>query len=370
MPSSPSVLRDRGLEPRQVARFLDRMVFAFFAEDVGLLAEGLVSRLLDRTRTEPERFGRLIGQLFDAMAAGGDFGLDTIRRFNGNLFDSDEVLDLTRRRSRRSHRAAKLDWGAVDPSIFGTLFERGMDPDKRSQLGAHYTSREDIETLVEPVVMTPLRRQWDEARQLVDNLLATGKTTPQREREAAHRPGRRQGAGGGRSGGAPLPRTSPRQGARSRLRLRQLPLRHPAEAQGPGEGGDHLRAGSPRRLFLPLVGPWQLYGIEINPYAHELAQMTVWIGYLQWVRNNGFGVTEDPILRPMDNIQCKDAILDLTDPENPREPEWPKVDFIVGNPPFLAGSSCVASWEMRTSIASSSYGAIGCPGSRSLLLLV
>ena len=94
--------------------------------------------------------------------------------------------------------------------------------------------------------------------------------------------------------------------------------------------------------FLPLVGPWQLYGIEISPYAHELAQMTVWIGYLQWVRNNGFGVTEDPVLRPMDNFQCKDAILDLTDPENPREPEWPKVDFIVGNPPFLGGEEAAS----------------------------
>ena len=96
--------------------------------------------------------------------------------------------------------------------------------------------------------------------------------------------------------------------------------------------------------LLPLVGPWQLHGIEVNPYAFELAQMTVWIGYLQWTRNNGFGEADDPVLRPMDTFECKDAILDLSDPGNPREPEWPRVDFIVGNPPFLGGK------KMRTEL--------------------
>lgn len=87
--------------------------------------------------------------------------------------------------------------------------------------------------------------------------------------------------------------------------------------------------------FIPLVGPWQFHGIEINPYAYELAQMTLWIGYLQWVRANGWGTRDDPILRPMDTFACHDAILDLTHAEGPKEPAWPKVDFIVGNPPFL-----------------------------------
>ena len=87
--------------------------------------------------------------------------------------------------------------------------------------------------------------------------------------------------------------------------------------------------------FLPMVGPWQLYGIEINPYAYELAQMTVWIGYLQWVRDNGLGNVGEPVLRKLDNFKCMDAIIDLSEPSNPKEPEWPKVDYIVGNPPFL-----------------------------------
>lgn len=89
--------------------------------------------------------------------------------------------------------------------------------------------------------------------------------------------------------------------------------------------------------FIPLVGPWQFYGIEINPYAYELAQMTLWIGYLQWVRANGWGTRDDPILRPMDTFVCEDAIIDMTSPEVPKHTEWPAAEFIVGNPPFLGG---------------------------------
>jgi len=84
--------------------------------------------------------------------------------------------------------------------------------------------------------------------------------------------------------------------------------------------------------------------------------MTVWIGYLQWTRQHGTGTWGDPILRPMDTFECKDAILDLSDPEHPREPDWPRVDFIVGNPPFLGTSSYGGSW------------AHGCPRANTLVL--
>ena len=64
----------------------------------------------------------------------------------------------------------EFDWSDVEPSIFGTLFERTLDPAKRSQIGAHYTSRADIETLLEPVMMVPLRREWAEVRDKSDKL--------------------------------------------------------------------------------------------------------------------------------------------------------------------------------------------------------
>lgn len=330
-------LRGRGLDPRDVAHFLDRVIFCLFAEDIELLPGMVFTRLLEKSRAKPELFRQQVEELFRAMRKGGLFALEEIRRFNGNLYEPGPILDLTRDELEALYTAARLDWSAVDPSVFGTLFERGMDPGKRSQLGAHYTSREDIETLVEPVVMKPLRREWRETQQLVANLLTTGKKHPT-----------------GKEKKPPSERTLKKARTEAQIlirrfhqRLAQIKVLDPACGSGNFLYVTLQKLKDLEReviLFamehgfpgeIPLVGPWQLYGIEINPYAFELAQMTVWIGYLQWTRQRGFGTPDDPVLRPMDTFECKDAILDLSDPENPREPEWPKVDFIVGNPPFL-----------------------------------
>jgi type II restriction/modification system DNA methylase subunit YeeA len=88
---------------------------------------------------------------------------------------------------------------------------------------------------------------------------------------------------------------------------------------------------------LPHVQPGQLAGLEINPYAQQLASVVIWIGYLQWKRFNGYDIDRHPVLKPIENIRRMDAILDLSDPERPAEPDWPAAEFIVGNPPFLGG---------------------------------
>ena len=330
-------MRERGLDPREVARFLDRVVFCLFAEDVGLLPEGLFTRIAQKSQGDSERFTRFIAQLFEAMAHGGDFGLDEIRHFDGNLFADGPVLEMTGKEIESVHAAASLDWGDVNPSIFGTLFERGLDPSKRSQLGAHYTSRDDIETLVDPVIMQPLRREWREVLQTVDNLLTTGKKQPTgREKKtpspAVQRKARKQATDMVRHFLEELAHVTVLDPACGSGNFLYVTLQKLKDLEK-----EVILVASDRNLgsYIPFVGPRQLYGIEINPYAHELAQMTVWIGYLQWTRANGFGWPQDPVLRPMDNFQCKDAILDLTDPDNPKEPDWPKTDFIVGNPPFL-----------------------------------
>jgi len=333
-------LRDRGVDALSAARFLDRVVFCLFAEDIGLLPERLFTQLLEKTRHDPGRFARLVEQLFGAMAAGGDFGVDTIRRFDGHLFDDVGVIELTEPEIQDLYQAALLDWSAVDPSILGTLFERGLDPQKRSQLGAHFTSREDIELLVEPVVMKPLREEWEETRRIVTNLLTTGKKSPS-ARDRAKPPG---------------PRVAQKARLEADIILHGFLQRLAGvKVLDPACGSGNFLYVTLQKLkdlekeiivwameqemggFFPMVGPWQLHGIEINPYAFELAQMTVWIGYLQWVHSNGFGFPPDPVLQPMRTFELKDAVADLSDPENPAEPQWPAVDFIVGNPPFLGG---------------------------------
>jgi type II restriction/modification system DNA methylase subunit YeeA len=333
-------MRQRGLDSAHVAHFLDRVVFCLFAEGVNLLPDKIFTRIVEKASGDPVKFGHYLSQLFAAMAKGGEFGLESIRQFNGNLFDDAWMPELTAEDVKRITDTSGLDWGAVDPTIFGTLFERGLDPSKRSQLGAHFTSKADIELLVDAVVMQPLRQEWAEVRQTVKSLLTAGKKKP---------------------GPGPAKRLNPaelRKAKRSAesilhqflVRLQNIKVLDPACGSGnflyvtlqklKDLEKEVILFSTDNGLgaFLPLVGPWQLCGIEINPYAFDLAQMTVWIGWLQWIRSNGFGVPPEPILRPLGkNFQCCDAVLDLSDRSNPREPEWPRVDFIVGNPPFLGG---------------------------------
>ena len=184
-------LRAQGYHPEVVAHFVNRLVFAMFAEDVDLLPNKLFTRLLDACRVEPESFVELAGDVFDKMRTGGRIGLEAIAWFNGGLFDSRDALPLGRAQIDLVLDAARMDWSDIDPSIFGTLFERGLDPDKRSQLGAHYTDPEKIMLILDPVLVRPLAAEWNEAHSKIEgeiakaNAAAGGARTAARNRAAA-----------------------------------------------------------------------------------------------------------------------------------------------------------------------------------------
>ncbi len=323
-----------GNGPQAIAHFLIRILFCLFAEDAGLLPEGLFRRLLESARGRPEAFRQQLVPLFQAMTAGGFFGADEILHFDGGLFDSATVLDMDSDALDILTRAARLDWSSIEPAIFGTLFERSLDPSKRSQLGAHYTSREDILLIVEPVLMTPLRRRWAEVQQQALALAA--------RREAVQGAGRQQTAQRQKLDGEifALLRAFRHELARLRvldpacgsgnflyLALRQLLDLEKEVINLAGSLGD--------TAALPAVSPEQLHGIEISAYAHELAQTTIWIGYIQWRRENGFAAPPEPILKPIENVLLMDAILAHDAEGRPVEPVWPEADVIIGNPPFL-----------------------------------
>jgi SAM-dependent methyltransferase len=323
-------LHSRGHEPQAVAHFLDKLLFCLFAEDTGLLPKGLLSRLADATRAKPNDFGTALGELFGRMASGGGmFGVERIDWFNGGLFDSAEVLHLTTAEIGMLVEVGRMDWGRIEPAIFGTLFERGLDPAQRTQLGAHYTSRDDIWRLVEPVVIRPLRREYAAMQKLVTELTL--------RRDASKKKGPDPEAL--RLFGAFLDRLravrilDPACGSGNFLYIALRALKD-LELEVIGWGSLVLRI--PQQF--PGVGPEAVLGIEINPYAAELARVTIWIGEIQWMLNHGFAYRRDPILRPLDSIATMDALLDLSDPTKPREAEWPAAEFVVGNPPFLGGS--------------------------------
>ncbi|MEI7468724.1 MAG: type IIL restriction-modification enzyme MmeI, partial [Chloroflexota bacterium] len=148
--------------PQQTAHFLIRVLFCLFAEDVGLLPRYLFREMLEASGMKSKAVALRMKHLFQAMRDVGIYGNYDIKHFNGGLFDGDVVLEIDGASMTKLRDVSDLDWSAIEPSIFGTLFERGLDPAKRSQLGAHYTSRDDINLIVEPVLMAPLRREWDD----------------------------------------------------------------------------------------------------------------------------------------------------------------------------------------------------------------
>jgi hypothetical protein len=164
-------LRRYGSAPQEIAHFLIRLLFCLFAEDIGLLPQNLFPRLLEQTRRNSKDFSEVLRQLFHAMNSGGFFGADKILHFNGGLFDTDTVLPLDGADMDIIADIDALDWAAIEPSIFGTLFERGLDPAKRSQLGAHYTSKDDIVLIIEPVLMAPLRKEWEKVQAQAGHLV-------------------------------------------------------------------------------------------------------------------------------------------------------------------------------------------------------
>ncbi|MEK6721678.1 MAG: DNA methyltransferase [Chloroflexota bacterium] len=321
-------LRSRGHDPDAVAHFLDRILFCLFAEDAGLLPKGIFQRLSMASHGKAQVFATALGELFAKMSDGGGlFGTEEIDWFNGGLFDSNEALTLTGTEINTLLEVSRLNWALIEPAIFGTLFERGLDPDQRAQLGAHYTDRDAIWGLVEPVILRPLRREYVEMQTQVTRLLMSGrkvtKATPRDQNPIAVFEAFLD-------------------------RLRRVRVLDPACGSGnflivslwalKDLEFEAIQWGSlvlQRPMQVPQIGPEAVLGIEINPYAAELARVTIWIGEIQWMIRHGLGYRRDPILRRMDHIETRDALLDLSDPGNPREAEWPAAEFIVGNPPFL-----------------------------------
>lgn len=324
-------LRKWGHEPERIAHFLIRLLFTLFAEDIQLLPKGLFTRLIDRGRQQPDAYNRQLRQLFGAMAKGDFFGEHAVLHFNGGLFDDDSIIELDRDGLVILHQVASLDWSSIEPSILGTLFERSLDPSKRSQLGAHYTSREDILLLVEPVLMAPLRREWEATKQTATELAA--------RRDTATDPGQRTRnhnllRGTIQSFFDKIAATRVLDPACGSGNFLYVALRQLLDLE---KEVSQFATTVNLPGFFPQSSPTQLYGIELNEYAHELAQATVYIGWIQWLHENGYGAPSEPILKRLDNIKQMDAILAFDADGKPVEPEWPEADVIVGNPPFLGG---------------------------------
>jgi hypothetical protein len=334
-------LQHRNPDKEAVAHFVNQLVFCFFADSVGLLPNGVWKKLLQTAERRPEKAKQWLDQLFADMKDGGDFNLEHIAWFNGGLFDGRPALSLTHTEIGLLFAAASLDWSLIDPTIFGTLFERFLDPEKRKQIGAHYTDPGKIMMIVEPVVLRPLKSEWEAAKARIAAIMA---------------PALEAGGGNGRAAKRELGKRFDAARAKAEAerdafidRLRGLRILDPACGSGNflylalhGVKDIEWRAildceALGLGMIVPRVGPEILHGIEINPLAAELARTTIWIGDIQWRVQNAIHHHPSPLLRKLDSIECRDALLAPDGKGGFVEAEWPEADYIIGNPPFLGG---------------------------------
>lgn len=335
---------ERNHPAEEVAQFLMRCIFTMFAEDVDLLPRGEFTRLLQECLDGPDSFAPLLRDLWKRM---DDPDYDNrffsgfkahLRHFNGNLFRDARAFPMTREEIGELLAAAGHDWRYLEPAIFGTLVEQALDPAERRKLGAHYTPRSYVERLVEVTVMEPLRDDWTAAQIKAGDARDRGEL---KEAVAAIRAFHHQ-----------LCTTrvlDPACGTGNFLYV-ALELMKRLE-------GEVLEAlaelGETEGIGLETVDPHQFLGIELNVRAAAIAELVLWIGYLQQHYRNRSEHPAEPILKAFGNIQQKDAVLtwdgypelqfEMRDGEavqvfpNARRPEWPEAEFIVGNPPFIGG---------------------------------
>lgn len=357
----------KALTPERVSAFLMRMIFTMFAEDVGLIGGFKFRGALQDMRRDPDAFVPTVDELWRNMATGGySVALrEKIKHFNGGLFENVEVLPVTPAQLELFIAAAEHDWSQVEPSIFGTLVERALDPTERHKLGAHYTPRPYVERLVNHVVLTPLREDWAGVQIEVQAAIEKGKD-PEKARVKAR--------------GLVEAFLS---------KLQQQRVLDPACGTGnflyvSMELVKRLEAEVIETLVdlggtppLTDVSPEQFLGLELNPRAARVAELVLWIGYLQlYARSHGGAGPAEPILKAYRNIRQTDAVLtysskkphvdkagvpvtrwdgvtlikdpvtgrEVPDPAarvqdtvyvKPGKPLWPAADFIVGNPPFI-----------------------------------
>ena len=360
----------QGHEPDKVAAFLMRCLFSMFAEDVDLIPRDSFTNLLKDMAQDPGNAAAALENLWQTMNTGGFSPIlkSRVLRFNGGLFAESDALPLDSQQIALLIGAAEKDWKTVEPAIFGTLLERALDKRQRHKLGAHYTPRAYVERLVMPTVIDPLREDWEAVQATATVLAEQGKT---KEARAAVHAFHRQLAD--------TRVLDPACGSGNFLYV-ALEMMKRLEGEVTTLLEDLGEDQSALGLASFTVDPHNFLGIELNPWAARVAELVLWIGYLQWhFRTHGRAAPSEPVLRDFHNIEHRDAVLDWDDrtprlaedgtpvtrwdgvttmPHNvtgeevpdpsarsqvydyskPRAAKWPQADFIVGNPPFIGAS--------------------------------
>jgi SAM-dependent methyltransferase len=306
------ILRDRMAKTRHLdqpeaallaQRFVLQCVLAMFAEDRGLLPDSLfIACVKDCLESSASSYD-VLGGLFNAMNTPGMTPAGRyqgVAYFNGGLFQQIDPIDLTHQELKFLEVAALEDWSRVRPAIFGNIFESAIDEKERHAHGIHYTSEADIMKIVRPTIS----RYWEER---IDQANTIGQLEALQLELQAYRV------------------LDPACGSGNFLYIAYQELKQ-IEQDLLDKIAERRR--SPReQLQMGFVTPLQFYGIDNNPFAVELARVTLMIARKVAVDRLGLTEATLPLDTLDDNIRCQDALFT----------EWPKADAIIGNPPFLGG---------------------------------
>lgn len=348
----------RAARAGRIALFVMQCIFAMFADSVGLIDERGFQRFLESYRGKADRFPDAARVFFSAMDGGGHClaTQQRIRQFNGGLFKVVDPMPVTEQELAALIEASKCDWSLVEPAIFGALLEQALDPSERAELGAHYTPRAYVERLLEPTIMEPLRADWEAVEAQAIGLHLEGETADARRMVRAFHDR--------------LCRVRVLDPACGTGNFLYVAMRMMKELEGEVLGVLSEMGETQGRLGMEghVVSPEQFYGLEKNAYAAWIAEMVMWIGYLQWhFHLFGEAKPSEPILKDFQRVVRTDALVScsrldlardaegrvltrpvgrLMDGSAAREVEhyvdpyptpWPEAHFIVGNPPFIAG---------------------------------
>jgi len=300
----------RNVDRELAQRFVLQSLVALFAEDIGLLQQYTLEKLLDECK-RPEDAYDLIGGLFEQMnnpdpATGGRFrGVDY---FNGGIFQQPARIELHEDEVNQLRAAANDDWSRVRPEIFGTIFEHSMDAEQRHAFGAHFTSPADIMKIVGPTIVEP----W---REMIRRTKTVGGLEALHHRMQNYRV------------------LDPACGSGNFLYIayRELKRLEAELFERLAEVSKSKQATRREQMRFGFVTARQFFGLDINPFAVELAKVTMMIA--RKLAIDELHVDEQAL--PLDNLdgnfKAADALIDELGNPAP----WPAADVIIGNPPFL-----------------------------------
>ena len=299
-------LAGRGIDATLAQRFVLQSLMCLFAEDIGLLDRYFFARLLDECTT-PEKSYDLIGALFVEMntpgkTAGGRYkGVDY---FNGGLFREPARIELDADELDLLRNAAAFDWRYVRPEIFGTIFEHSLGSTQRHAFGAHFTSPVDIMKIVGPTIVAPWREQIESAKTLkrLEELLARLEN---------------------------FRVLDPACGSGNFLYIAYRELKR-LEARIYERMGEFASRNAAQRPF-GFVTSKNFHGMDIQPFAVELAKVTMMLAHKLAI--DELHVNENPL--PLDNLDANFSVGDALIQPDGTCTTWPKVDVIIGNPPFI-----------------------------------